>query len=387
MTRQLDRTELDRIVELVLQHGTDVLGEAFAMILNHAMNVERSQVLGAEPYERTEERRGYANGHKPKILRTSAGALTVAVPKARSVEFYPSALERGVRSDRALLVAIAEMYVQGISTRKVTAVLQELCGLDVSSTQVSRAAALLDDELKAWRDRSLGKITYLVFDARYEKVRHSGVVVDAAVLTAIAVDPEGRRSILGTSVSLSEAEVHWREFMQSLVDRGMHGVQLIVSDDHAGLRAAREAVFTGIPWQRCQFHLSQNAMHHVPKVGMRKPVANQLRAIFNAADRDEAVRRLSVMVNEYQQSEPDFAAWLEEAVPQAMTVFALPTAHRKRLRTTNALERLHKEIKRRTRVATLFPNEASLLRLVSAVLSEIDDDWNTGRKYLNMETE
>ena len=382
MTRQVDRTELNDAVELVLQHGTDVLGEAFAMILNHAMNLERVQALGAEPYERTEERRGYANGHKPKTLKTPAGALTVAVPKTRGVEFYPSSLERGARSDRALLVAIAEMYVQGISTRKVTKVHQELCGLDVSSTQVSRAAALLDEGLKAWRERTLDRITYLVLDARYEKVRRNGVVVDAAVLTAIGIDPDGRRSILGTSVSISEAEVHWREFMQSLVNRRMHGVQLIVSDDHAGLGAAREAVFTGIPWQRCQFHVSQNAMHHVPTVNMRKPVANQLRAIFNSADRDEAVRRLDAMVTEYQDSAPNFAAWLEEAIPQALTIFAIPGDHRKRLRTTNALERLNKEIKRRTRVATLFPNEASLLRLVSAVLSEIDDDWSTGRKYL-----
>jgi putative transposase len=387
MTRQHDRTELDRALEIVMEHGTDVLGEAFTMILNQAMKIQRGRVLGAEPYERTEERRGYANGYKPKTVNTAAGRLELSVPKARGVEFYPTALERGVRSDRALVAAIAEMYVKGISTRKVTSVLEELCGLDVSSAQVSRAAATLDVELTAWRERELGKITYVVFDAKYEKVRQAGTVRDAAVLTAIGVTPEGHRTVLGTSAALSEAEVHWREFMQSLVERGMHGVQLIVSDDHAGLRAAREAVFTGIPWQRCQFHLAQNAMHHVPKVAMRKPVAAQLRAIFDAPDRGEAERQLAAMVKEYEPDAPDFAAWLEDNVPESLTVFAIPAAHRRRLRTSNAMERLNKEIARRTRVATLFPNEASLLRLVSAVLSEIDDDWSAGRKYLNMETE
>jgi transposase-like protein len=385
MTRQNDRTALDQIVQLVAAHGTEAMADAFATLLEIGMRTERDQVLGARLYERNEDRRGYANGYKPKTVKTRAGALTVQVPKARGVEFYPSSLERGVRSERALKLAIAEMYVKGISTRKVTDVLQELCGLDVSSTQVSRAAAELDAELEAWRTRPIGEVRYLILDARYEKVRHGGTVVSGAVLTAIGVFPNGQRSILGVSCSLSEAEVHWRSFLQSLIDRGMHGVKLIVSDEHAGLRAAREALFPGAPWQRCQFHLIQNAMAYVPKVSMRSPVAQELRTIFNAADREEAERRLKLMVQRYRKTAPQLAEWLETNVPQGLTVFELPPSHRRKLRTTNGLERVHKEIKRRTRVATLFPNEASLLRLVTAVLAEIDDDWSTGRLYLNME--
>jgi transposase-like protein len=277
------------------------------------------------------------------------------------------------------------MYVQGVSTRKVTAIVQELCGLDITSTQVSRAAAELDEQLEAWRNRPIGEITYLILDARYEKVRHDGAIVPCALLTAIGIGPDGKRSILGCSVQLSEAETHWRKFLERLVARGMHGVRLVVSDDHAGLKAARQAALAGVPWQRCQFHLMQNAMAHVPKVAMRAEVACDLRRVFDADEPSEAQRRLQDVVTRYQKTAPQLAAWLEENVPEALTVLRVPAAHRRWLRTTNGLERLNKEIKRRTRVATLFPNEASFLRLASAVLSEISDDWETERAYLTME--
>jgi transposase-like protein len=349
------------------------------------MKIERAEVLGAGPYERSEARRGYANGFKDKTVNSRLGKLQLKVPQTRDVEFYPSALERGERSERALKLAVAEMYVQGVSTRKVQEVTQVLCGLDVSSTQVSRAAQLLDEELEQWRNRPLGRTPHLILDARYEKVRHGGSVVDCAVLIAIGILPDGKRSILGVSVSLSEAEVHWREFLNSLIQRGLHGVEFIVSDAHEGLAAARRACLPGVPWQRCQFHLMQNAMHYVPKLDMRKDVAADLRAIFNAGDRHEAERLLKLAVEKYQDVAPRLAAWMEANVPEGFTVFGLPAAHRRRLRTTNMLERLNKEIKRRTRVATLFPNEASLLRLVSAVLIETSEDWETGKIYLNME--
>jgi transposase-like protein len=355
------------------------------------MQIEREQVLQAESHQRTADRQGYANGFKPKTLKTRVGEIDLRIPQTRNYRdengrpFYPKSLERGVRSERAMILAMAEMYVQGVSTRKVTAVVQELCGLEVTSTQVSRAAAQLDEQLGAWRNRSIGQITYLVLDARYEKVRHDGAIVSCALLTAIGVGPDGKRSILGCSVQLSEAETHWRKFLQSLLDRGMHGVKLVVSDDHAGLKAARQAVMPGVPWQRCQFHAIQNAMAHVPKVAMRTEVARDLRRIFDADETAEAERRLRDAVARYHKTAPQLAAWLEENVPEALTVLRIPAAHRRRLRTTNGLERLNKEIKRRTRVATLFPNEASLLRLASAVLSEISDDWETERSYLNME--
>jgi transposase-like protein len=207
------------------------------------------------------------------------------------------------------------------------------------------------------------------------------------VLIAIGVTEHGKRSILGVSVSLSEAEVHWRNFFKSLIDRGLHGLQLITSDDHLGIEKARLACFPGIAWQRCQFHLMQNAMHYVPRVSMRTAVANDIHNVFNATDRHEAERKLSQLVSKYQSTAPDLASWLEQNIPAGLTVFSVPPAHRRRLRTTNMLERLNQKIKRRTRVATLFPNEASLLRLVTAVLNEVSDDWETGKKYLTMPDE
>lgn len=387
MTHQKDRNVFDQVVQLVADHGTEAMSDAFACLLEIAMKAERDQALGAETYERSESRRGYANGYKPKTFNTRAGSITVQVPKARGIEFYPSSLEKGVRSERALKLAVAEMYVQGVSTRKVTAVMQERCGLEVSSTQVSRAAQELDEHLEAWRIRPLGEVRYLVLDARYEKVRHGGTVVDCAMLSAIGILPDGHRTILGTSCALSESEVHWRQFLQSLVARGLHGVKFIVSDDHAGLRAARKAMFPAVPWQRCQFHLIRNAMAYVPRISMRSEVAQDLRTIFNAVDREDADRRLHMLVEKYQDSAPTLSQWMQDNVPEGLAVFTLAASHRRRMRTSNALELVHKQIKRRTRVASLFPNEASVLRLVSAVLIEIDEEWQSSHAYLNMKAE
>nr|WP_299439241.1 IS256 family transposase [uncultured Rhodospira sp.] len=238
------------------------------------MRTERDQHIGAGRYERKDDRQGYANGDKPKAVDTPAGTLTVQVPKTRGHEepFYPQSLERGRRSSRAVMLAIAQMYVQGVSTRDAAKVMKEF-GLDsLSSTQVSRAAALLDDELDAWRRRQLEPVTYLFLDARYEKVRDNGVVRDAAILSAVSITPNGRRRVLGVSCALSEAEVHWRDFLNDLVSRGLRGVTVVVSDDHPGLRAARKAVLGGATWQRCQFHLAQNAIHHAPTLAIRKRI-------------------------------------------------------------------------------------------------------------------
>lgn len=385
MAHQADSNVIEDVVQLLQEEGFAGMGEAFRLLLNEAMRIERSQALGAGPYERSPQRAGHANGYKPKTVNTRLGPLALEVPQTRGVEFYPSSLEKGVRSERALKVAIAEMYVHGVSTRKVTEVMQRMCGLEVSSTQVSRAAQLLDEELEAWRGRPLGEIPFLLLDARYEKIRHGGSVVSCAVLLAVGINPQGRRTLLGVSVSLSEAEVHWRDFLASLQARGLHGVELVVSDDHAGLRAAREARFAGVKWQRCQFHLQQNAGHYVPKLSLRPQVAADLRAIFDAPDRAEADRRLQLAVARYEKSAPKLCSWMSANVPEALTVFAFPATLRRRLRTSNLMERLSKEIKRRTRVATLFPNEASLLRLVSAVLIEISEQWETDKIYLTVE--
>jgi transposase-like protein len=385
MTHQEEATVPEELMQLLCdpQAGEGRFVSALRLLLNEAMRLERAMALQAQPYQRTVERRGYANGYKPKTLATRLGQLELQVPQVRGdVEFYPSALERGLRSERALKLAIAEMYVQGVSTRKVTQVLEQLCGLNISSSQVSRCAALLDDELQQWRERPLSEVPYLILDARYEKVRQAGAVVSCAVLTAIGIDAQGRRSVLGVSVSLSEAEVHWREFLSRLQERGLYGVRLIISDSHAGLKAACAARFSGVAWQRCQFHLMQNALHQVPRQSQKSEVAQALRAIFNAPDLEAAQRLLEQMVHKYEKNLPKLSQWLDENVPESLSVFGVPTVQRRYLRTTNMLERVHKELKRRTRVATLFPNEASLLRLVSAVLAELSEEWECGKVYL-----
>lgn len=377
---------IQTVLQLLLDSNQNALAEGFRLLVNEAMKAERNYALNAAPYERTEERLGYANGFKPKTVATRLGSLTFQVPQVRGeIDFYPSALEKGLRSERALKLALAEMYVKGISTRKVTAVLEEMCGLEISSTQVSRAAAELDTILKQWRERPLGCIPYLILDARYEKVRQNGIVQSCAVLIAIGIDNQGKRTVLGVSCKLSEAEVHWREFLESLQNRGLHGVKALVSDDHAGLKAAIAARLPGVPWQRCQFHLQRNAMALVPRLDLRAEVARDLRSIFNSMDRNEAETRLRLTAQKWEKTSPKLSAWLESNVPEALTIFALPEKHRRRLRTTNALERLNLELKRRTRVALIFPNESALERLVTALLMEQSELWETDKTYLNME--
>lgn len=377
-----DSPSYQDLLELLIEHGFGGLATALQVLLNEAMKLERTHVLHAEPYERTTERRGYANGFKPRTIHSRVGELQLNVPQTRGVEFYPSSLERGTRSERALKTAVAEMYLQGVSTRKVTAVMQELCGFDVTSTQVSRAVQQLDEELTKWRERSLGEFPYLLLDARYEKVRVGGSVVSCALLVAIGITPAGQRTVLGASVSLSEAEVHWRDFLASLQTRGLHGVRLIVSDDHAGLGQARQARFPGVPWQRCQFHLAQNLLAYVPPNLSQAEASSALRAVFHAPNRVEAERLLAQAVQKYASSAPKLSRWLEDNVPEGLTVLDFPEKHRRNLRTNNLLERLNRELKRRTRVASLFPNEASLLRLATAVLMETDEDWQTQKRYL-----
>ena len=382
MTQQLQHNSIEQVLELLSEQGTEGFADALRILLNAAMLFEREHFLHAAPYERTSERRDYANGFKPKRLRTRLGDLDLRVPQVRSSEFYPSALERGTRSERALKLALAEMYVQGVSTRKVKAITEQLCGFEVTSSQVSRAVAELDEHFQQWRERPLGEIAYLQVDARYEKVREGGLVIEEALLQAIGIDREGRRHVLGVSVSRSEAEVHWREFLQSLVVRGLCGVQLITSDDHAGLEAARKAIFAGVAWRRCQVHLQQNAREYVTRVEQRQEVAGDLRAIFNAPGRIEADRLLSTTVKKYAESAPRLSGWIEANVYQGLTVMSFPVEHQKRLRTTNLNERVNRELRRRTRVVGVFPNAASLERLATAVLMEIDEDWQSGTRYL-----
>jgi transposase-like protein len=385
MTYQSDCTLPAELLEQIAQQGLAVLPALIETVLNRAMQLERQQYLGVGPYERSAARQGRANGYKPKTVHTRVGSLTFDVPQVREGGFYPQALEKGLRSERALKLALAEMYVQGVSTRKVAAITEELCGFAVTSTQVSRAAALLDEQLTRWRERPLGQLKYLYLDARYEKVRLDGQVRSAAVFVAVGVNPEGKREVLGVSVSLSEQEVHWRCFLQSLVQRGLAGVELIISDAHLGLQQACRAVFGGLPWQRCQCHLQRNAQAYVPRQAMKREVAADIRAIFNAATSHDAQTLLTHAVQKYAPKAAKLAEWLETNIPQGLTVFSFPDTHRRAIRTTNSLERLNREIRRRSQVATLFPNEVSCLRLVTAVVMEISDEWQTGRTYMRLD--
>jgi putative transposase len=373
-------------IQLLAEHGFDGLAEVIELLLNEVMKIERCEALGAAPYQRTQQRRGYANGYKDKTVHSRIGDLHLDVPQARDVEFYPKTLERGIRSERALTAALAEMYVQGVSTRKVSKIVHELCGHEVSSSTVSRLTTQLDEELQRWRERPLGDVPYLILDARYEHVRRGGTVVDMALLVAIGITSDGHRTVLGVSVSDSEAEVHWREFFKSLLTRGLCGVHYIVSDAHEGLKAARQACFAGVPWQRCQFHVMQNALRYIPSDAMQEEVVADLRDVFAAPERAEADRRLRGAVEKYAESASRLAEWMETNIPESLSVFCLPTQHRVRMRTSNMLERLNRELKRRSRVVSIFPNEASLLRLASAVLMEVDEGWMSGKKYLTMET-
>ena len=377
----------EQMIEDLQTDHREGLSKVISSILNLSMRLEQEKALQAQPYERNDSRSGYRNGYKDKTLKTRMGDIPIQIPQVRGMEFYPGSIEKGCRSERALKLAIAQMYVQGVSTRKVSKIVEQLCGFEVSQAQVSEASKLLDTEIKLWRERDLERFHYLILDATYEKCRISQSVVSAAVLIAYGVDDNGMRRVLGISTELSEAEVHWRGFLSGLTDRGLHGVKMITSDAHAGLKAAREAVFPTVPWQRCQFHLQQNASHHVPKKSMAADVAEDIRIIFNTPNREEANRFLKMAVKKYEQSAPELSQWMEMNIPESLTVFELPKHHRRKLRTSNMAERQMKEIKRRTKVANIFPNKESVNRLVSALLMEIDETWATGKRYLNMETD
>ena len=390
MTRRHNHDSLtEDSINLLVEHGlAEGLPKIAELLLNAAMIVERSAHLRAQPFERSEQRTGHANGLKERTFHSSIGQLSLRVPQTRGCEepYKPTMLESGSRVDRALKAAIAEMYLQGVSTRRVTKVVEELCGLQVSSTQVSRLAAELDETFAKWRERPLPEIAHLVIDATYVKVRVEGSVRDCAVLVAIGVRREdGKRMVLGASAELSEAEPHWRGFLASLKSRGAGIPDTVTSDAHEGLRAALRAVFNASPWQRCQCHLQRNAQAYVPKVEMRGPVAADIRAVYNADTRALAEERLRVLVEKYAKSAPRLSAWMESSIPEGLAVFALPERKRKRLRTSNMCETLNTQIKRRTKVAGLFPNTDSILRLVTAILMEISEEWETGKAYLDPE--
>ena len=333
------------ILEELMEEGARAFRSVLEKLVNLAMELERSEFLGAEPYERTRDRLDHANGFKNKTVATRVGRLKLKIPQVRNLSFYPKSLERGCRSEKALKLAIAEMYVKGVSTRKVSQITEQLCGTEISATQVSRIAKVLDEELEQFRNRELGAYRMVYLDAHYEKVRVHGTVQDLAILKALGVNRWGKREVLGVSATLSEAEVHWREFLQSLQRRGLKGVELVVSDDHVGLRAARRAVWPSVPWQRCQFHLAQNAQAHAHNRAQAREMGQAIRDIFNSPSLADAETMVTRVATRFAKENSQWVKWLEENIAEGFTGYRFPRSTHKKIRTVNGLERVNKEIR------------------------------------------
>jgi putative transposase len=354
-------------------------------VLQEMLEAEMTHHIGAAPYERSAARTGHRNGYKPRTLRTRVGTLNLLVPQDREGTFSTRLFSRYQRSEKALVLALMEMYVEGVSTRKVKEITEELCGTSFSKSLVSSLAGSLDSELQAWRNRRLEAeaYPYLFVDARYEKVRVSHKVVSQGVLVVSAVRDDGFREIVGLEVADTESETTYHELFRSLKSRGLSGVQLVVSDDHEGLKAAIARHFQGASYQRCQVHYARNLLGMVG-AARRKELAEGLRGVFAAPSREVALRLACELAARWRESHPRVAEHLEEHIEECLSCLAFPESHRRRIRTTNGLERLNQEIKRRTRVVRIFPNREACLRLVSALAVEQSEEWLTGRRYLDM---
>lgn len=375
---------LSELMEGLTEKGMEFVPQAMTRLLNAAMEIERSRFLGAERYQRSDSRLGYANGFKPKTVTTRFGKITLDIPQVRNLEFYPQCIEKGDRSERALKTALAQMYISGVSTRRVKEITEVLCGAEVSATQVSNVTKLLDEELTTFRKRKLGKFVYLTLDAKYEKVRVDKQVISQCLLIATGINAEGYREILSVAVKSSEAKVNWKEFLEDLKERGTCGVKMITSDAHSGLKEALNTVYPEVPWQRCQFHFAQDAQHKAKTKAQKPEIASAIRSIFSETSIDNAQAQTRAIADRFRDKNSDFASWLEENVHECLAVYSQPTDFHTRLRTSNGLERVNREINRRTSIVGIFPNPDSLLRLATAVLIEIHEDWVTATQpYLN----
>lgn len=362
----------------------DSIREVFRSMFQEMLESEIESHLGASRHERTEARRGHRNGYQPRMLNTRVGRIELMIPRDREGNFRTELFDRYQRSERALVLSILEMYVSGVSTRKVRKITEELCGLDISKSQVSRLAKLLDRDVAAWRSRLLDRpYRYLVVDALYEKIRDNGVPLSRAVLVVVGISKDGYREILGIWAGNTENEETWAGVFRDLKSRGLRGTEFIVSDNHKGLRRAVERHLQGALWQRCHVHFMRNVLQYVKKQDIRKTV-DLLRAVTNSLTLDKARQRLDEAVEELRRIYPKVAAMLEDEAEEILSVFHLPEHHRRKMRSTNMLERFNSEIRRRTRVVRIFPDEASCLRLVSAIAMETNEEW-MGRKYTCME--
>jgi putative transposase len=353
--------------------------------LQEVLEAEMTEALGAGKSERTADRAGYRSGYYERKLITRVGVLELRVPQDRAGHFSTELFERYQRSEKALVSALAEMYVQGVSTRKVKAITEELCGHSFSASTISEATARLDEKLKAFFSRRLEEAyAYLIVDARYERVRDGGVISSQAVLVAIGVDWEGRRQVLGVEVANRESHSSWREFLAGLRARGLHGVEYVVSDDHAGLKAAIREILPEAAWQRCYVHFLRNALDYLPRKH-DDDCLMELRWFYDRRDIEEVRRDIATWITKWQGKYPKLVTWVEENVEETLTYYRLPRAHHKHMKSTNMLERLNQELKRRTLVVRIFPNTASCLRLSRALAIETHEGWLEAIRYLNME--
>lgn len=388
------------MAQLNITLDTDLLKDLFSLegrdkahaklmeyILNQVLEHQAMEQTGAGLYERTDERQAYRNGYRDRTLKTRVGALTLTVPRLRNGSFSTELFARYQRNEQALVLAMMEMVINGVSTRKVSTITEELCGTAFSKSTVSSLCEKLDPAVQAFRERSLEKAyPYLIVDAIYTKVRESGAVRSRGLLLAIGVNGEGYREVLGFTVADTESENSWGEFFSSLKDRGLHGVDLVVSDAHKGLVRATRKHFQGAAWQRCQTHFSRNVLEVCPKKH-QPTIKALLKSLYESVDHEAARAVRDRILTEYENTAPKVCALLEEAFEDITAILRLPMAIRRRLRTSNSIERVNEEIRRRERVIRIFPNEESLLRLIGALLMDIHEDWQAGRRYLSLPRE
>jgi transposase-like protein len=374
------------LTELINYQGDNLMGEIVRLGIQQLMELDRDEHIGVGSYERGQERRSQRNGYKSRQLYTRVGTLNLRVPQTRDGEFYPALLERYQRSEKALVLALAEAYTQGVSTRKMKMITEKLMGREFSSTSISRFSARLDAELDHWRERSLEQdFPYVVVDARYESCRVHERVIDIAVLIAIGIDSDGYRHVLGLETAWGETSDSWDRFIGGLKERGLKAVRLYTSDDHPGIHPAIKKHYPGAVWQRCQRHFSKNALDLVPK-SKREDLYDRLKEAWDQKNYEKAKEKLDEISEVYQDKYPDLAELISEHGWETLGIYdAAPREHHKRLRTTNMIERINQELKRRSKVVRIFPNAASCRRLFSALLKEWHEDWVDGRKYLDME--
>lgn len=370
--------------QFALLNDPDFLNQAVTRFLQQFLEAEITSFLQAEPYQRTSDRRGYRNGYKPRVLKTRVGRIELCVPQDREGRFSSELFSRFQRSEKALILALQEAYLQGVSTRKVTKITEALCGTSVSKSQVSELCQDLDADINAWRGRPLEQAyPYLIIDATYLHIRSLGQVASEAVLIVSGISQTGHRDILAIDVAHTETEAVYAALFKDLKKRGLKGVHLVISDHHEGLQNAIKRHFQGASWQHCQTHFHRNIKGITPPKYQRE-VAQALKDVFNAPDQASAQERLSAMMDTYEEILPNVVEKIDQDIIHALACFHFPQKHQRRIRTTNLLERLNREIKRRADVVQIFPNQQACERLIGALCMEWSDEWITGRRYLDM---